>query len=1019
MSEPRMISPLLDEFNLGSSMSCHSGVQCYPAMRVDSDERYIVKSISVPESQTRLEALLLTGAYPDAEAARGYFRELAQGILGEAAVLEKLSTQRGFLPFQAHQCEPMEEGVGYDCYFVSPYRRSLERYLKRNPMTHLSAVNMGIDLCAALVICRESGYLYVDLKPANIFLSGEQEYHIGDLGFVSLDSLKYASLPDRYRSFWTAPEVADAYAAMSDTMDIYALGLVLYQVYNNGALPFDCEDSRKALMEKLAAGEPMPAPEYADYEMAQIILKACAYDPAERWQSPNEMGHALIMYMQRNGANDVPIGPPVIEAPVAEEAPLQETEASEEAVSEETVSTEALEAAEEQPAVESPEAAEAEEAGAEATDDIFLNNEEIPSEAESESPGEAEEEDDGEPEDESDDWIDQIDAILAQDEADGEGEDTMSLRQILEDSKALPEEDEALDSEALSEDTAGILSQADELIAHEAPDPVVAPEPIEIPMPAPIVPEGQEASEAEAYEYEDAYSDEEEYEEEPKKGRKLVGWIIAILILALLGTGAFYYYNEYYLQEVTALSAAGEGNQMTVSVTSELDESLLTVVCVDQYGKKLTSPVIGGVAAFLGLDADTQYTITLEAEGFYKLTGQVSTQYYTLPQTNVTGFTAATGPEDGSVILSVTAEGPAVESWVVEYAAEGQAPASISFTGNMITIPGLQPGTEYTFTLMSSGEVELVGQTQLSYVASNSVYARDLAITGQDGSITLTWNAPEGITVTQWTARCFNSAGYSQSFATAETTATFTGIDASADYTVEVIAEGMNQGTILNVTANPITVSNLTTQVVDSCTLAVSWEHEGQAPEGGWLLVYTVDGSTEQHVIQCSESVAVIEPAAPGSHYDLSVQTANSTTVFNGTDSVDVPKPDYFSQYNLSASEIAVSLYKAPEKEGWTYSDVTDEDKASTFAAGETAGVVLQTDARIKTARDNVTTVYAVWDANDKFVCISSTSAVWNDMWDKGHCVLEVPQLPTAAGQYKLNIYMNGQLVSSERIYIE
>ena len=93
MSEPRIISPLLDGFALGHSMSCHSGVSCYPAMRVDSDERYIVKTISIPATQTQLEALLLTGAYPDADAARNYFLDLAKGIEEEVGVLEKLAQE--------------------------------------------------------------------------------------------------------------------------------------------------------------------------------------------------------------------------------------------------------------------------------------------------------------------------------------------------------------------------------------------------------------------------------------------------------------------------------------------------------------------------------------------------------------------------------------------------------------------------------------------------------------------------------------------------------------------------------------------------------------------------------------------------------------------------------------------------------------------------------------------------------------------------------------------------------------
>ena len=471
MSEPRIISPLLDGFALGHSMSYHSGVNCYPAMRVDSDERYIVKTISIPATQTQLEALLLTGAYPNAEAAGRYFMDLAASIEHEVGILEKLAQQRGFLPFVSHQTVPMEQGVGYEVYLVSYYRRSLERHLKRAALTHLSAVNMGIDLCAALSVAREAGYLYVDLKPSNIDLSGEQEYHISDLGFISLDSLKYASLPDRCRSSYTAPEVNDAFAELNTTMDTYALGMVLYQVYNDNVLP------------QFTAGEEIPAPAYADYEMAQIILKAIAPNPEERWADPNEMGHALIAYMQRNGANDVPIGPTAQPAPVEPEVPAEE------------------EVAEETPAAEEePDPEENGQISAEQTDEV-----------QAEEPEEGSFED--EEEEAEEDWIDRMDAILSEDSVGEEDEDVSDeLRRILSDTET---EDELAEADGLSEDTAGILSQADELIAHEAPEPAVAPEPIDVPIPDPIILEDEEElSEDDEEAIDEAESDSEEHTEE-------------------------------------------------------------------------------------------------------------------------------------------------------------------------------------------------------------------------------------------------------------------------------------------------------------------------------------------------------------------------------------------------------------------------------------------------------------------------------------------------------------------------
>ncbi len=233
MSEPRLIEPLLSQHLMGDPISDRHGVCCCPAIRKDSDDKYIVKILSIPATSVQMDALLLTGAYPNKAAALAYFKELTESAAQEAELLKKLSALEGFLSYEAWQVVPMEKDAGWQLYLLGTYKPTLARQLKSTPMTHLGAVNLGIDLCAALSVCRRSGYLYVDLKPENIYLTDRQEYRIGDIGFIHLDSLKYASMPDRYRSRYTAPEITDAYSNLNPTLDIYAAGLILYQVYNN------------------------------------------------------------------------------------------------------------------------------------------------------------------------------------------------------------------------------------------------------------------------------------------------------------------------------------------------------------------------------------------------------------------------------------------------------------------------------------------------------------------------------------------------------------------------------------------------------------------------------------------------------------------------------------------------------------------------------------------------------------------------------------------------------------------
>ena len=114
MTELNLISPMLDDFEVGGVISDHDGVRCYPAMRKNSDEKYIVKVISVPASQTKLDALLLTGAYSSKEAALSYFEALANDIAAEKRILDDLAQLEGFVSYTDIQIVPKDDANGFD-----------------------------------------------------------------------------------------------------------------------------------------------------------------------------------------------------------------------------------------------------------------------------------------------------------------------------------------------------------------------------------------------------------------------------------------------------------------------------------------------------------------------------------------------------------------------------------------------------------------------------------------------------------------------------------------------------------------------------------------------------------------------------------------------------------------------------------------------------------------------------------------------------------------------------------------
>lgn len=1060
MSEPRYISPMLDGFTLGQSISDHSGVSCYPAMRDDSEKRYIVKKISLPASQVQVDALLLTGVFRDAEAVRSYYEELAHGVQREIQTLNSLAEQRGFVPCDGSQIVAMEEGVGYEVFMLSRYRMTLERYMHRNPMTHLSALNLGIDLCAAMAVSREAGWMYVDLKPENVYLFGDQEYRIGDLGFVAMDSLKYASLPDRYRSAYTAPEVADAYSSLNATMDTYALGLTLYQVYNLGKLPFSDEESRKAWLESLAAGEPMVPPVGADEEMGAIITKACAYAPEDRWQTPAELGHALISYMQRNGAEDIPIvapaepepeEEPVAEEPVeevpevTEEAPAEEPETVEESASEEPTEEVIVEEA---PAEAVEEPAEVEEAVSEdpvEEESVEEHIEESPIEdpvveetpveepveepAVEEAPVEETSEEETPAEAEADtttaDWIDLMDAFLAEEEQTIEpNEEEPTLRELLGGEEDYLAETADLSEEDLSAETADILSFAQELIDHEAPAPVEIPDPIDVPIPEPIPLEDEEDEEIVLEIPKEENAEEEETSEsqpetpaevpaEVKEGtgiwKKILKVAVSLALVAGLAFGAWYYYQNIYLQTIDSMDHSGNATSVTVTVGTAMDESKLTVICKDTYGNAVNGKLENGTVTFSDLVPGSQYIITLEPDGFHKLVGATSITYSTPAETKLMHLTAVTGQEAGSAIVSFGVEGRDSESWTLTYSAEGEEPREISFTGHTVTVGELTVGAAYTFTVTAPEGVILVGENAITHTASELVQAANLALAGyENGTMTVTWTAPEG--VASWIVRCFDDTGYDQLQEVTGNAATFEGISEGGKYTVEVTAANMTLGIRTELTADSSSISGFEA-LLNGSTIELSWNYGGPVPEGGWKISWSADGGAE-HILTAEEHKATLSPAAPGSVYSFTILAPEGTSLAPAATQVETPAAGTFSANKLDAETIIVEMFDVPTKSNWGYSSLQRAREQDTFKpAGSLA--LLYTVTKPYTFDDTAfETVFVIRDAEGKLVSTASRTRSWDEMWDNGYCTETVSGLPADAGSYVLSIYIENGLLA-------
>lgn len=961
MSEPRLISPILDGFAIGGAMSDHHGVRCYPAMKDTSDDRYIVKVISIPPSQTQLDALLLTGVYADEEAAQVYFKELTDEVLGEVDILSRLAELDGFLAFESCQTAEMEDGTGYEVYLLNPYRRTLERHFHKNPLTHLGAVNLGLDLCSALTSCRRSGYLYVALKPSNVFITPEQEFRIGDLGFMRLDSLKYASLPEKYRSAYTPPEIADAYASLNTTMDTYAVGLILYQVYNNGELPVaETPDA------------PFPAPQYADYEMAEIILKACDPDPEKRWEDPAQLGQALVNYMQRNGVNDTPIVPP---APaIIEEEPAVEEETAEPDTTEEQIQEATEEISVEEPQVE-------EIAAEEDFENLsFLTEEdELDIEASDVSYDEVSSE--------VTEILEQVDD-LAEHPVPAPAIAPDPIEVTLPEPEPEPEEEIAEEPEDSEESETSEEENSSEETPEEAED----------------IPESDEETE-EDY--------EEDYSPNPKKRKKLWIWLGVVAgVVLLLAVAAFFFIKHYYLVPIKDITLSGDKDTLTVQVDTHIDESILLVVCTDSHGNQFSAPVQDGQAVITGLNPDTGYSVKVVVSGFRKVTGESSTAYSTPAQTNVIQFNAVMGAEEGSVILAFNIDGPDSDQWNIRYSAEGVEPVTVSFPSHMFTLNDLTLGKEYTFTLSPASSLYMTGTSEIKFTPSKLVYPENLQIISCiDNSLTAKWN--ENADVASWTVRCYNEdSSYDKTIVVETNTATFEELDHTDSFTVEVTAANMSVGQRAYAEKNAINLSNLKIDESNPNRLTLTWDSTQNSGEG-WLISTSIDGFAAQ-VVPATGNSAVISPIVPGAKHTISIKDAKGVQVLGGIVEYTAKAASDFSGYNVSASDMKFSMCKTPSYSNWNRYYLSSSDYTTTFKAGTKASFVVKLNKSYNSSKDTIVTLFAIYDESGKLVSAAAKSRSWNSMWSYGYCEMDIPAMPDTAGKYTVSVFFNGALAGKQ-----
>lgn len=165
----------------------------------------------------------------------------------------------------------------------------------------ISALQLCRELAESLHYAHSQGVIHRDIKPANILVTPGCHAKIADFGVAKLN-LSGLTLPGQILGSpaFMAPEQLSG-EEVDARADLFALGVILYNMVT-GHRPFQ-GNSTNTVCFKLLNRDPIPVTALNSElppKMDEIVARAMAKDPADRFQSGAEMASTIASFLEEN-----------------------------------------------------------------------------------------------------------------------------------------------------------------------------------------------------------------------------------------------------------------------------------------------------------------------------------------------------------------------------------------------------------------------------------------------------------------------------------------------------------------------------------------------------------------------------------------------------------------------------------------------------------------------------------------------------------------------------------------------
>lgn len=301
MSNEIILPERMKDWAVVGSLGSGGSGDVYLAQKADGEQiqESAIKIIRIPHDEQEYQDLLDENGE---EETQSIISGIEKKYFEEIQLMHRLKDAHYVVEIEDSCSVKNDDQIGSTFYIRMEKLTPLLKYEKSRALDESAVIKIGMDICRALIDCENAKIVHRDIKPENIFYDEKQDcFKLGDFGISKTLKTRLVKFTNSGTPGYIAPE-AYIDGKYDHRADLYSLGIVLYKLANNGRHPFVNVSADSADYIQFSKEPIAEKPCNASAGLFQVIRKATAPRPEDRFTCAKGMLDAL-QSLQSSAAN--------------------------------------------------------------------------------------------------------------------------------------------------------------------------------------------------------------------------------------------------------------------------------------------------------------------------------------------------------------------------------------------------------------------------------------------------------------------------------------------------------------------------------------------------------------------------------------------------------------------------------------------------------------------------------------------------------------------------------------------